>query len=58
MRKLVLEKAALKHNLSVIKEHAGEAAVYGVLSGNGGGAGTVAMARLLRDEGVGRFGVW
>ena len=57
MRKLVMEKTALKHNLAVIKEHAGEAAVYGVLSGNGGGAGTVAMARLLRDEGIGRFAV-
>ena len=57
MRKLVMEKAAIKHNLSVIKEKAGSAAIYGVLSGNGGGAGVVELAQLLRTEGIGRFAV-
>ena len=57
MRKLVLEKAAIKHNLSVIKNKAAGAAIYGVLTGDGCGAGIVPMARILRDEGIGRFAV-
>ena len=57
MRELIIEKAAVKHNLTVIREHAGSAAIYGVLSGNGGGVGAAAMAALLRDAGIGRFAV-
>ena len=45
MRKLVMEKAAIKHNLSVIKGKADGAVIYGVLSGDGGGAGIVPLAR-------------
>ena len=58
MRKLVIEKAAVKHNLSVIKERAAGAVIYGVLTGDGGGAGIVPMAQLLRAEGIGRFAVY
>ncbi|MEY8402255.1 alanine racemase [Oscillospiraceae bacterium 44-34] len=58
MRKLVIERAAVKHNLSVIKERAAGAVIYGVLTGDGGGAGVVPMARLLRAEGIGRFAVY
>ena len=57
MRKLVIEKAAVKHNLTVIKEKAAGTVIYGVLSGDGGGAGIVPMAKLLRAEGIGRFAV-
>ena len=57
MRRLVIEKAAVKHNLSVIKEKAAGAVIYGVLTGDGGGAGAVSMAKLLRAEGIGRFAV-
>ena len=57
MRKLVIEKSAVKNNLSVIKEHAAGAVIYGVLTGDGGGAGIVPLAQLLRDEGIGRFAV-
>jgi len=57
MRKLVIETSALKHNLSVIKERAGGAVIYGVLSGNGHGAGVVSLARVLRGEGIGHFAV-
>ncbi len=57
MRKLVIEKAAVKNNLAVIKERAAGAAVYGVLTGDAGGAGIVPMAKLLRAEGIGRFAV-
>ena len=58
MRKLVIERSAVKHNLSVIKERSAGAVIYGVLTGDGGGAGLVPMARLLREEGIGRFAVY
>ena len=58
MRKLVIERAAVKHNLSIIKERAAGAVIYGVLTGDGGGAGIVPMAKLLRAEGIGRFAVY
>lgn len=58
MRKLIIERSAVKHNLSVIKERAAGAVIYGVLTGDGGGAGIVPMAKLLRAEGIGRFAVY
>ena len=58
MRKLVIDKAAVKHNLSVIKERAAGAVIYGVLTSDGGGSGIVPMAKLLRAEGIGRFAVY
>lgn len=57
MRKLVLEKSAIKQNLAIIKERATGSVIYGVVSGDGGGAGIVELAQVLRDEGVGRFAV-
>ncbi|MEM5779805.1 MAG: alanine racemase [Lawsonibacter sp.] len=57
MRKLVIEKAAVRNNLAVIKEKAAGAVIYGVLTGDGGGAGIVPLAQLLREEGIGRFAV-
>ena len=57
MRKLVIEKAALKHNLSIIKQRAKGAAIYAVLTGDGAGVGIVELARVLRDEGIGHFAV-
>ncbi len=57
MRKLILERAAIQKNLVIVKEQAGTSAIYGVLSGDCGGAGTLEMARILRDGGVGRFAV-
>lgn len=38
MRVLVIEKAAVKQNIRVVKRRAGGAAVYGVLSGDALGA--------------------
>lgn len=57
MKTLVIEKRAVKQNLAVVKERAGSAAIYGVLTGDAYGAGLVEMARLLRDEGIRRFAV-
>ena len=58
MRKLIIDKSAVKHNLAVIKERAAGAVIYGVLTGNGGWAGVVPLAQLLRAEGIGRFAVY
>ncbi len=57
MRKLVIEKAAIRANMAVVRKRAAGAALYGVLTGDGGGAGLIPLARMLRDEGVGRFAV-
>lgn len=57
MRKLVIEKQALGHNLNVIQERAGDSVIYGVLNGDGGGAGLVQLAAFLRTEGITRFAV-
>lgn len=57
MRKLIIKKAAVKNNIKVVKEHSGSAAIYAVLSGDGGGAGITQMAQLLRGEGISRFAV-
>lgn len=57
MRKLIIKKAAVKNNIKVIKERSGSAAIYAVLSGNGGGTGIARMAELLRSEGISRFAV-
>lgn len=57
MRTLVIEKALVKQNIAVIKDRAHGAVIYGMLSGDGGGAGTVPLAQLLRDEGITHFAV-
>lgn len=55
MKTLMIEKDAIRKNAAVIKEKAGSAAIYAVLTGDAHGAGLVEMARLLRSEGIGRF---
>ena len=57
MKTLVIERQAVKQNIAVVRERAGRAAIYAALTGDAGGAGLVDMARLLRDEGIGRFAV-
>ena len=57
MKTLVIEREALRHNIGVIKERAGQAVIYAVLTGDGQGAGLVELARVLREEGIGRFAV-
>ena len=49
MRKLVIDRAAIKNNLTVIKDRAAGAAIYGVVTGDGQGVGAAALAQLLRD---------
>lgn len=57
MKTLVIEREALKRNIGVVKERAGQAVIYAVLTGDGQGAGIVELARLIRAEGIGRFAV-
>ena len=57
MKRLVLEKEAIKKNIARIKDKAGSALVYAVLTGDAYGAGLVEMATLLREEGICRFAV-
>ena len=57
MRTLVIEKSALKNNISVIKEAAGSACIYANLSRDAYGAGAVNTALFLREEGISRFAV-
>lgn len=57
MRTLVIEKSALKNNITAVKEAVGSAYIYANLSSDAYGAGVVPVAKLLREEGVGRFAV-
>ena len=57
MKKLVIEREAVKNNITVVKDRAGSACIYAVLTGDGFGAGITELAQLLREEGVGRFAV-
>lgn len=57
MKALVIERDALRHNIAQIKDRAGSAAIYAVLTGDAHGAGLVDLAKLLRQEGIGRFAI-
>lgn len=57
MKVLVIDKQAIKKNITVLKKRAEKSAIYAVLTGDGHGAGLVEMAMLLRDEGIVRFAV-
>lgn len=57
MKTLVIEREAVRRNAAVVKERAGSAVIYAVLTGDGQGAGLVDLAKLLRGEGIGRFAV-
>lgn len=57
MKRLIIEREALRNNIAVIKERAGSAAIYAVLTGDGFGAGLVDLAKLLREEGIVRFAI-
>ena len=57
MKVLVIDKQAIKKNISVLKRRAEKAAIYAVLTGDAHGVGLVPMAKLLRDEGIVRYAV-
>ena len=57
MKRYVVNKADLAHNVSLILDRAGEKVVWGVIKGNGYGLGVVEMARLLDAYGIRHFAV-
>lgn len=57
MKAYIVEREALIHNVQTLVEYAKDVPVWGVLKGNGYGLGVLPMARLLWDNGVGRFAV-
>lgn len=57
MKVLVIERELIRHNAGVVREKAGSASVYAVLPGDAYGAGLEDLAKLLREEGFGRFAV-
>lgn len=57
MRTLIIEKDALKNNITVIKKAVGRSYIYANLSADAYGAGAVEVAKVLRDEGISRFAV-
>lgn len=57
MKKLVIERNLIVKNLTALKNRAGAARIYAVLTGNAHGAGLVETAEVLADHGVTRFAV-
>lgn len=57
MKRLVIDIAAIRCNLSVIRERAGTSVIYGALTGDGYGVGLAELAGILRENGIDRFAV-
>lgn len=57
MKRYLVEKSAIEHNVRVLLKKAGEATVWGVIKGDGYGLGVVEMARLLAAYGIDHFAV-
>ena len=57
MKRYMVEKAALEHNVRLILKKAKGKTVWGVIKGDGYGLGVVSMARLLCAHGIDHFAV-
>lgn len=57
MKAYIVEQDLLTENLRILTEKAGEAAIYGVIKGNGYGLGLLPIAHALWDAGITRFAV-
>lgn len=57
MKRYLVEKSALEHNIHLIVEKAKGKTVWGVIKGDGYGLGIVPMARLLAAHGIDHFAV-
>ena len=57
MRELVIDLAAVVHNLEVMRSRAGGAMVMGVVKANAYGHGMVEIAKTLESAGVDYLGV-
>lgn len=58
MLQLVIDRAAIKHNINAVKKRAGKAVIYAVLTADGYGVGLISLANLLRDDGISHFAVY
>lgn len=57
MKTYIVDTAAIRENLKILRKKAGTAELFAVLKGDGYGLGLSAMAKLLREEGVTAFAV-
>lgn len=57
MREYVVDAAALAHNITALRAHAGDAVIWGVVKGNGYGLGCVKMAEILKCHGINHFAI-
>lgn len=57
MKAYIVEQPLLEANTRFLLEKAGNAAIYGVIKGNGYGLGLIPLARILWENGVTRFAV-
>lgn len=57
MNAYVVERAALAENIRILREKAGDTAIYGVIKGGGYGLGLTNMAGILSENGIERFAV-
>ena len=57
MTSYVVDTAAIRQNIALIRKKAGSATVFAVLKGDGYGLGVERLARLLSEEGVEHFAV-
>ena len=57
MKSLIIDKNAVKNNVSAVKSRAKGTEIYADLSGDAFGMGLLTTARLLRDEGIRTFAV-
>ena len=57
MKAYVVDSAAVRSNLQILKERAGSAVLWAVLKGDGYGLGLVQMAAICREAGVTHFAV-
>ena len=57
MKALVIEKQAIRNNISVVREKVGSSFIYAVLSGDGQGAGLTELATICRESGIARFAI-
>ena len=57
MKAYIVEQDRLTENLRMLKEKAGDTAIYGVIKGDGYGLGLIPMAKALWDQGITRFAV-
>ena len=57
MKAYVVDTAALRNNIHIVQERAGQAVIWAVLKGNGYCLGIVPLARILKEEGLSHFAV-